>query len=198
MRTNYLLIDLENVKPDNLRLVAGGQFKVKVFVGANQKNLALSMAMALQSLGPDAEYIQIDGHGKNALDFHIAYYIGRLAAVESSVFFHIISGDAGFDPLIAHLKSKKIYCQRSTSIEAIPLVQMINNKSVPDRVEAFLEFLRTPKVTKPRTRKTLGNVIRTKFANQLSDHEVEQMIEALIKKRVIGIQETKVTYHLDI
>ena len=197
MRTNYLLIDLENVKPANLGLVAGGHFKVKVFVGANQKSLPVSMAMALQSFGPDAEYIQIDGHGKNALDFHIAYYIGRLAAAESNAYFHIISGDTGFDPLIAHLKSKKIYCQRSTSIETIPLVQMTNNKSAPDRVEAFLEFLRTPKVTKPRTRKTLGNMIRAKFANQLSDEEVEQLIEGLIKKRAISVQETKVTYHLD-
>lgn len=197
MRTNYLLIDLENVKPANLGLVAGGHFKVKVFVGANQKNLPVSMAMALQSFGPDAEYIQIDGHGKNALDFHIAYYIGRLAAAEPNVFFHIISGDTGFDPLIAHLKSKKIYCQRSTSIETIPLVQMINSKSAPDRVEAFLEFLRTPKVTKPRTRKTLGNMIRAKFANQLTAEEVEHLIEGLIKKRAISVQETKVTYHLE-
>lgn len=196
MRINYLLIDLENVKPDNLGLVAGGQFKVKVFVGANQKNLPVSMAMALQSFGPDAEYIQIDGHGKNALDFHIAFYIGRLAADDPSAYFHIISGDTGFDPLIVHLRSKKIYCQRSTSIESIPLVKMINNKSVPDRVAALLEFLRTPNVTKPRTRKTLGNMIRTKFANQLSDGDVEQVIEALIKKGAIGVQETKVTYHL--
>jgi hypothetical protein len=196
VRINYLLIDLENVKPDNLGLVAGGQFKVKVFVGANQKNLPVSMAMALQSFGPDAEYIQIDGHGKNALDFHIAFYIGRLAADDPNAYFHIISGDTGFDPLIVHLRSKKIYCQRSTSIESIPLVKMINNKSVPDRVAALLEFLRTPNVTKPRTRKTLGNMIRTKFANQLSDEDVEQVIEALIKKGAIGVQETKVTYHL--
>ena len=197
MRTNYLLIDLENVKPANLELVAGGQFKVKVFVGANQKNLPVSMAMALQSFGPDAEYIQIESHGKNALDFHIAYYIGRLAVAEPNAFFHVISGDAGFDPLIAHLKSRKIYCQRSTSIESIPLVKAMSTKSVPDRVAAFLEFLRTPKVTKPRTRKTLGNMIRAKFANLLADDEVEQVIEALIKQRAISVQETKVAYHLD-
>lgn len=68
MRINYLLIDLENVKPENLGLVSGGRFKVKVFVGANQKNVPLTMAQALQSFGPDAEYIRIESHGKNALD----------------------------------------------------------------------------------------------------------------------------------
>lgn len=197
MRTNYLLIDLENVKPDNLGLVAGGQFKVKVFVGANQKNLPVPIVMLLQSFGPDAEYIQIESHGKNALDFHIAYYIGRLAAEDPNVFFHIISGDTGFDPLIAHLKSKKIYCQRSTSIEAIPLVRMVGSKSASERVDAFLEFLRTSKVAKPRTRKKLGNIIRDKFANLLSEEQVGQVIEGLIKKRAISIQETKVSYHLD-
>jgi PIN domain len=65
VRTNFLLIDLENVKPDNLGLVAGGQFKVKVFVGAHQKNVPFAMAQALQAFGPDAEYIQIDGHGRS-------------------------------------------------------------------------------------------------------------------------------------
>ena len=56
------------------------------------------MAQTLQNFGADAEYIQIDGHGKNALDFHIAFYIGRLAMESLGAFFHIISGDTGFGP----------------------------------------------------------------------------------------------------
>lgn len=113
-------------------LVSGDQFKVKVFVGANQKNVPLTMARTLRSFGPDAEYIQIDSHGENALDFHIAFYIGRLATESAGAFFHIISGDTGFDTLTRHLKTNKISCLRSTSIEAIPLVRVMNSRSLPE------------------------------------------------------------------
>ena len=35
-RTNYVLIDYENVQPTDLALLREGPFKVKVFLGANQ------------------------------------------------------------------------------------------------------------------------------------------------------------------
>jgi hypothetical protein len=50
------------------------------FLGATQSKISVELARALQPFGPDVEYIQIDGNGLNALDFHIAYYVGRLAA----------------------------------------------------------------------------------------------------------------------
>ena len=64
MKTNYLLVDLENVHPDDLPLTNGVQWKVKVFLGAHQTKVNLGMARALQALGADAvEYITIEGNG---------------------------------------------------------------------------------------------------------------------------------------
>lgn len=58
MKTNYLLIDLENVHPDNLALVNGVPLKVKVFLGAQQTKVNVGLVRALQPLGADAvEYI---------------------------------------------------------------------------------------------------------------------------------------------
>ncbi len=125
MRINFVLVDFENIQPKNMSLLQGGPFKIKVFLGASQAKIPLEMARALQVFGADAEYIQIEGNGSNTLDFHIAYYIGRLAAEFPGSHFHIISKDAGFDPLIKHLKSLKISCQRSTSVEDIPLIRDI-------------------------------------------------------------------------
>jgi len=51
-------------------------------------------------MGERAEYVRISGNGSNALDFHIAFYIGQLAAHEPDAYFHIISKVTGFDPLI--------------------------------------------------------------------------------------------------
>ena len=41
--------------------------------------MPVALVRALQAFGPDAEYIQMVGTGHNALDSHIAYYLGRLA-----------------------------------------------------------------------------------------------------------------------
>ena len=73
MPSNYVLIDFENVQPKNLELLEGHPFKVLVFVGANQTKLPMPVVKAMQALGQKAEYIEISGSGRNALDFHIAY-----------------------------------------------------------------------------------------------------------------------------
>jgi len=116
MKSHVILIDFENVQPTTVGAWRGGACQIKVFVGMRQSKIPLSTARALQVLGPDAEYIQIDGSGRNALDFHIAFYIGRLAAQKPGAHFHVVSEDTGFDPLIQHVKTLGILCDRVNSI----------------------------------------------------------------------------------
>ena len=52
----------------------------------------------------------------NALDFHIAFHVGQIAGTDPQGFFHIISKDKGYDPLLAHLKEAGIQGARSESI----------------------------------------------------------------------------------
>ena len=120
LKTNIILIDFENVQPKDLAQLRGRPFKTKVFCGANQTKVPFDLAAELQPLGPDAEYIRIQGTGPNALDFHIAYYIGRLSAELPGATFHIVSKDKGFDPLIKHLKTQDITCNRLSSLSDIP------------------------------------------------------------------------------
>jgi hypothetical protein len=121
--TNFILVDFENVQPKDIGLLKDGPFKVKVFLGPNQSKIPVALAAALQTLGESAEYIILETAGSNALDFHIAYYIGVLSAVEPMAFFHIISKDSGFDPLLKYLKGKKVFAQRSTCIADIAYFQ---------------------------------------------------------------------------
>lgn len=109
-KTNYVLIDFENVQPESLGQLDHDYFKLLVFVGASQGKVPYDMAASLHRFGDRMEYIKISGNGSNALDFHIAYYIGRFAAADPTAYFHIISKDAGFDPLIQHLRAKKSMC----------------------------------------------------------------------------------------
>ena len=119
-RTNFVLVDFENVQPKDIGLLKDGPFKVKVFFGPNQSKIPISLAAAFQSLGDNAEYIILETAGNNALDFHIAYYIGVLSSVEPTAFFHIISKDKGFDSLLKYLKGKRILAQRSICVSDIP------------------------------------------------------------------------------
>jgi hypothetical protein len=107
------------VQPASLEALAADHFRLKVFVGATQSKLPFNLVTAIQRMGERAEYIKIAGVGPNALDFHIAYYIGRIACDEPEAFFHVISKDTGFDPLIQHLKDRKIFCGRWQSLEDI-------------------------------------------------------------------------------
>jgi hypothetical protein len=196
LKTNFVLVDFENVQPKNMNLPNGGPFKIKVFLGSNQAKIPVEMARALQVFGPDAEYIQIEGNGSNALDFHIAYYIGQLAAETPDAFFHVISKDTGFDPLIKHLKMQKVLCQRSTSIVDIPLLKISNSKSVREKVDAVIENLEKRKAAKPRTLKTLRSSIKALFVNQLADEELDGLVEQLSDRGATVVADGKVSYGL--
>jgi len=119
VNTNYVLIDFENVQPESLQLLTAEQFKVVLFVGASQTWIPFELAASLQPFGSRAQYVKISGNGRNALDFHIAYYIGRLATTEPTAQFHVISKDAGYDPLIDHLRSQHIQARRVCDVTEI-------------------------------------------------------------------------------
>ncbi|MGB5064927.1 MAG: PIN domain-containing protein [Candidatus Competibacter sp.] len=120
VKINYVFVDYENVQVKSLILLKREYFRVQVFIGQNNTKLPVDLVLAMQELGEKTEYVVLETSGRNALDFHVAYYLGMLVSVDSSGFFHIILKDTGFDPLIQHLKSKKIFAARSVSIEEMP------------------------------------------------------------------------------
>jgi hypothetical protein len=195
LKTNYILIDFENVQPDNLTLLKGHEFKVIVFVGDKQSKVSFDLAAAMQSLGERAEYIKIEGNGSNALDFHIAFYIGQIAAHDQNCLFHIISKDTGFDPLIRHLKTKKILALREQTIAEIPLLKPIPIPTT-DRIAATIEFLIASGNAKPRTIKTLANFINARFHKKLDDIELQKLIGDLVLRKIVIAEADKVSYQL--
>jgi|JI10StandDraft_1071094.scaffolds.fasta_scaffold534916_2 hypothetical protein len=117
----YVLVDHENVQPTDIGLLDRADVRVFVFVGAQQGKLSSDLAIRMHNLGERAKYVRASAVGANALDFHIAFYIGRLATKDARGFFHVISKDKGYDPLLAHLKEQGISGARSESIKAMPL-----------------------------------------------------------------------------
>jgi len=120
-RINYVLVDHENVQPTDIALLDRTDVRLYVFVGARQAKLLSEIAIPMQEMGERAKYVRASAVGANALDFHIAYYVGRLVTLDPAGLFYIISKDKGYDPLLAHLQAGGVHAKRLERIAEIPL-----------------------------------------------------------------------------
>jgi hypothetical protein len=124
-----LLIDFENVQEIGDLSKVPGSFHIVVFVGAHQKKFSADLVIKNQNLGSRLEWKQIEGNGKNALDFCIAYELGEFFKAydlrdvsrkgEAQPECVILSGDKGFDPLLVGLKKKGRNCKRVKSLQEL-------------------------------------------------------------------------------
>jgi hypothetical protein len=192
-RVNYVLIDYESVQPNQLELLNRSEFVAYVFVGKGQTKLSFETVSAIQDLGERAKYIKISGAGPNALDFHIAFYIGRIGATDPNAFFHIISKDKGFDPLIEHLRERKIFSIRSESIGEIPLIRATNAKTPRERMALVVDRLKTGS-SRPRTLSALKSKIDAILCKQVVDADVVAVIDQMVKAKFITVVHEKVAY----
>ncbi len=110
-RLHYILIDYENVQPADLAGLDAESAQVFVFTGAQQK-IDIALVEAVQALGERGRFVRITGNGPNALDFHIAYYLGQWMVHDPQGTYLIVSRDTGFDPLITHLNSGGVRVKR--------------------------------------------------------------------------------------
>ncbi len=76
------------------------------------------------------------------------------------------------------------------------MIKIANAESVPERIDALLDNLNKYKAGKPRTVETLRNTIKTCFANKLSDHEIQALLDQLGQRGVIRVSQGKVVYEL--
>jgi len=203
VKTDYVLIDFENVQPKDLSLLAGHPFRIMVFVGANLGRIPFELAKALQSMGENAKYVQISGSGPNALDFHIAFHLGALATKDPEGYFHVISKDKGFDPLVRHLEEQGIRVRRSRDLAEMPIPGIVSPKTgneridTDKRIDTIVKNLASRSHSRPRRRKTLASSINALFLKKLEPSEVDALIEALQQRGLITVESTgKVAYRL--
>ena len=197
MKNHYILIDYENVQTKSLSVLQGAPnqaFRIMVFVGANQTKIPVELVSSMQSFGDKAEYVQITGSGKNALDFHIAYFLGALTERDPSGNFHVISKDTGFDPLIRHLKGKKINAARQKDLFEIPWLSSANKKPANEQITAIVENLSARGNSRPRKVKTLKNSINSLFGNKLETERIDSLVKDLKEQKYIVIKQENVTY----
>ena len=194
--TQFVLIDCENVQPKDILLLQGGPFSVKLFLGQNQTKIPVERAAALQRIS-DVEYITLSGAGPNALDFHIAYYLGELWCREPAAHFHIISKDKGFDPLIRHLRDRNIHVQRSACIGEMPCFRPPKlSPTVEAQIKAVIADLEGRKSSKPKKLKTLLGTIDALFEKKTPEAQLRALVDELRERGFIQVDGDKISYRL--
>jgi hypothetical protein len=116
MKQTHVLIDFENRQPPaaDLRRLDATRHRVWIFRGPQQKKFDADMIDVLQPLGDRVQHVPSARAGRNALDFLLAYHLGRLVeahereypSAEDGGSFVVLSRDTGFDSLIEHIRAR--------------------------------------------------------------------------------------------
>lgn len=134
----HLLVDFENRQPSpaDVTSVRGDEHRLWLFHGPHQNKFTADMVVAWQPLGDRVRFVQSSKNGKNALDFHIAFYLGRLheenCKAGRPARYVVVTGDGGFDALFSHMQGLECAVGRAGSIpEALALAATLQAPGSP-------------------------------------------------------------------
>ncbi len=187
----FLLVDFENVREVTLSLLPDA-WRVKIFIGRSQNSVPFTIASEAQQLGDRLEWIKISGDGRNNLDFHLAFHLGRLTAEFPAAEFVILSQDKGFDALLKHTLAGNIQCRRINDFAEIAVRPA--EAEDPQFARAFAVLSKIEKKSRPRKRKTLTQHIASMFQKKLSADENERIVAAFFAKGLITETDHSLTY----
>ena len=217
--TNYIFVDYENVRGQSMDfdLVEGKRVEVILLMGKLQKELPVDFVRSMLKYAGQFRIEKFDHSGKNALDFVVAYHIGRTAALDPSGFFHVLSGDKDFDPLLTHLRANHVKANRYDAFAKIPCFAAAEPKSVnkapktkpaspaklpptsedrpaanptlPPLAERLEKLKEHFAKNQPKRRKTLESSINGRFGKQMSEADIGVTIDAMVEAGRIAISE---------
>lgn len=214
-----LFVDYENVPKVDLAGLPD-DVVVPFFFGASQRTVPTAFLKDALKLGARFVPIDIEGQGKNALDFHIAYYLGEYLKEAPDADCVILSRDKGFDPLVRHLTGRGFKVRRvgalteafdspapatararvkrsGTRARTEARAQAAHAPRHPHFDRAVEKLRRMPSRNLPQRRKALAATLHSAFARKLDPAEIEQLIDALIREGRVRVDGNALSYALD-
>jgi hypothetical protein len=122
-------VDYENVPRIDLSDL-DERYRAIVFVGAAQKPPRAASNRDTAHRFRRVEFQKIARSGKNAVDFHIAFHLGRIFETAKNTHCFIVSRDKGFDALVEFLNSGSMPCQRIDGFEQLHESQNVTEEAV--------------------------------------------------------------------
>ena len=215
---NHVFVDFENIHKIDLAIIGSKAVSFTLLVGPRQTKLDVSLVEKLFEHSVSVQLVRLSSAGRNALDFTLAYYVGRAVAADPTGFFHIVSKDGGYDPLIQHLRSRHIRARRHDSFSTLifaaaakpptpeppaaspkPKAQVkpkARSAMLDDWESQVLEHWRRPSATRPRNKDKLVSFLVTHLGNKITAAEALSLVEHLGQAGhlIIG-DKGAVTYH---
>lgn len=190
--TNHVFVDFENVHEVDHSIIGSKATSVTLFLGAKNTKLDVALVEKLLEHAASVQLVRLTSSGKNALDFTLAYYVGRAAITDPTGYFHIISKDAGFDPLIQHLKSRHILAHRHNDFGDLHFTgtpKPVAPAPAPpsDSMTKVLEHLRKNTTNRPKKKTTLAGHLRSHLGKSGTEAEVTTLIESLVEAGHLSI-----------
>jgi len=110
MKELHALVDFENVQPslEALAKLAPGFTDVWLFHGPHQAKQAQAFAASHARV----TLVPRSGQGPNALDFHLTFYLGYVAAKHPDAELVVVANDRGYDPMLSHARMLKFSARR--------------------------------------------------------------------------------------
>jgi NTP pyrophosphatase (non-canonical NTP hydrolase) len=114
----HVLLDYENVQPtqEQVRALVPDARQLWVFHGPHQRDVEQRFA----SFGSDATAVPISKTGKNALDFHLSFYMGYIASKNPGSAMVVIANDKGYEPMLEHARAMGFAVRRLAHGEVKP------------------------------------------------------------------------------
>lgn len=124
----HVLLDYENVQPSDaeLRALVPDVGQVWVFHGPHQREVEKRFA----SFGTGATAVPISKTGKNALDFHLSFYMGYIASRNPDSKMVVVANDKGYEPMLEHAKAMGFVVRRQPHGEVKPPAKKAAAKKV--------------------------------------------------------------------
>ncbi len=124
----HVLLDYENVQPSDaeLRALVPDVRQVWVFHGPHQREVEKRFA----SFGTGATAVPISQTGKNALDFHLSFYMGYIASRNPDSKMVVVANDKGYEPMLEHAKAMGFVVRRQPHGEVKPPAKKAAAKKV--------------------------------------------------------------------
>jgi PIN domain len=195
---NHVFVDFENVHEVDPSVIGAKSVSLTLLLGARQTRLDAALVEKLMEHAASVQLVRLTFSGKNALDFTLAYYVGRAVMTDPNGCFHIVSKDTGFEPLIEHLRSRHIHAQRHDDFTTLTFSGPAKPPSAPpeDLWTRVLERLGKNVTNRPKRKKALVSHLLAFLGKAVTEADVVNLIEKLRKAGRLSIgDKDAVTYH---
>jgi hypothetical protein len=202
-----LLVDYENIGKIDLGAIPAG-VGVLFFFGASQKSVPKEFLKAALKLGERFVPVDIEGQGKNALDFHVAYYLGEYLTRSPELDCAILSRDKGFDVLVRHLVGRGFSVRHVGTVAECfpppktaerPAARRATRTRTPAAdaplARALKRLAGLASSKRPHRRRGLVAELHSHLAKKLTESEVEALVDQLAAAGKLTDTDGRISYH---